>query len=309
MGAVTRSSLFWRALGAATLATVVTSAVGCGSSAPGTSTPPATASAPKRYAFGGQVLVVNSAKQSLSIKHNDIVGYMPAMTMTFQVARPDLMQGREPGEMIVGTLEVDDTSGKIVEITRTGMAPVPDRANGSIATSMLDVGDTAPDAALIDQFDKRRSFSEWKGTPTLVTFIYTRCPLPNFCPLMDKNFASLQKQVLADAALNGKVKLVSVSFDPANDTPAVLQAHAKKLGADPSVWTFLTADAVTIERFAAKFGVGLVPDGSTGGEITHNLRTTLIGADGKIQKIYNGSDWSVATAMSDLRAAAASAGK
>ena len=277
-------------------------AIGCSKPAP----PPnaAAASGAKRYAITGQILVVNTAKQSLSIKHHDIVGYMPAMTMTFEVARPDLMVGREPGETIVGTLEVDDTSGKIVEITHTGKEPLPDRAGGSpMAAVMLGLGDTVPDAALIDQNDRRRAFAEWRGTPTLITFIYTRCPLPNYCPLMDKNFAAIQRQGAADKDLKGKFKLVSISFDPEHDTPAVMKAHAATLKADPNVWTFLTADNVTIDRFAAKFGVSVTREGDAPGEITHNLRTTLIDADGKILRIYTGGEWTVDVALADLRAA------
>jgi protein SCO1/2 len=186
---------------------------------------------------------------------------------------------------------------------------MPDRASPSMATEVLDVGATVPDAALIDENDKRRAFAEWHGTPTLVTFIYTRCPLPNFCPLMDRNFAAIQRDGANDPTLAGKFKLVSVSFDPEHDTPAVLRAHARELGADAAVWTFLTADKVTIDRFAAKFGVGVVRDGDAPGVITHNLRTTLIGADGKILKIYGGSDWTPATALADLRAAVTASGK
>lgn len=268
------------------------------------------ASSAKRYAISGQILVVNPATQSLSIKHGDIEGYMPAMTMTFRVGRPDLMTGRVPGELISGTLEVDDTEGRIVEIAHTGTAPLPNRDNtAAMAAGVLEVGDSAPDAALLDQNDRRRSFSEWRGTPTLLTFIYTRCPLPNFCPLMDKNFASIQQRAAADPALAGKFKLVTVSFDPDNDTPAVLRAHAARLKADPAVWTFLTGDRVTVDRLAAKFGVGVVREGTAPGEITHNLRTTLIGADGRILKIYGGSDWTIATALADLRAATVAAAK
>ena len=280
---------------------------GCSKAAP---EPAATqSSTAKRYAISGQVLVVNAPQQTLSIKHGDIVGYMPAMTMTFQVARADLMKGREPGELIAGTLEVDDTSGRLVEITRTGMAPVPDRASPSMANEVLDVGAMAPDAALIDQNDRRRSFAEWRGTPTLVTFIYTRCPLPNFCPLMSSNFAAIQRRAAADPALKGRIRLVSVSFDPEHDTPSVLNAYAATLGADPAVWTFLTADKVTIDRFAAKFGVGVVREGGAPGEFTHNLRTTLIGADGRILKIYGGSEWTVPMALADLGAATRSSVK
>jgi protein SCO1/2 len=273
---------------------------------------PATSPSAKRYVISGQIIAVKPDTRSLTIKHGDIVGYMPAMTMTFQVGRADLMTGREPGELITGTLEVGESSAAIVEITHTGTAALPDRASPSsisMAAEVLDVGAPAPDAALIDENDTRRSFAEWRGTPTLVTFIYTRCPLPNFCPLMDRNFAKIQRDASADPALKGKFKLVSVSFDPEHDTPAVLKAHARELGADAAVWTFLTADKITIDRFAAKFGVGVVRDSDAPGVITHNLRTTLIGADGKILKIYGGSDWTVATALADLRAAVAASGQ
>jgi protein SCO1/2 len=118
---------------------------------------------------------------------------------------------------------------------------------------------------------------------------------------------AIQKAGAADPKLAGKFRLVSVSFDPEYDTPAVLKAHAKKLGADESQWTFLTADRITVERFAAKFGVGIVREGP--GDITHNLRTALIGADGKVLMIYPGTEWSTTTALTDLREAVALAAK
>lgn len=287
-------------------------AFGCGGSAPATTTKTpaaaATKSAPnaKRYMVIGQILVVTPDKQTISIKHQDIVDYMPAMTMTFPVATAELMKDRVPGELITAVLEVSPAEGKIVEITHTGNAPLPDRTNvASLAAGVLEQGAMAPDAALIDQNNKRRSFSEWKGQPTLLTFIYTRCPMPNFCPLMDRNFVTIQRAGATDPKLAGKFRLVSVTFDPDFDTPAVLKAHAAKLGADEKQWTFLTADRLTVERFGAKFGVGVVREGP--GDITHNLRTVLIGADGKLLMIYPGSDWSTKTVLDDLREAVARA--
>ena len=256
---------------------------------------------PKSYVITGQVLAVHPDRQQITLKHEDILNFMPSMTMSFPVARADLLTGREPGELVTGVLEVTDAVGRLTALERTGFSPLPADSNAvAMAGNLLEPGETAPDAALIDQNDRRRSFAEWRGSLTLLTFIYTRCPLPNFCPLMDRHFAALQREIAADPRLTGKVRLVSVSFDPEHDTPQVLAAHAARLRADPAIWTFLTGDRVTVDRFAARFGVGLVrPSDAT--EITHNLRTVLLDQDGRLVKVYSGSEWTPAGALEDLR--------
>ena len=254
------------------------------------------------YPITGQVLAVHPDRQQITLKHEDIPNFMPSMTMSFPVASPALLKGREPGELVTGVLEVTDTLGRLTALERTGFSALPADSNAvAMAGNLLDIGEAAPDAALIDQDDRRRSFVEWRGAVTLLTFIYTRCPLPNFCPLMDRHFAALQREIAADSRLTGKVRLVSVSFDPEHDTPKVLAAHAARLGADPAVWTFLTGDRVTVDRFAARFGVGLVrPADAT--EITHNLRTVLLDEQGRLVKVYSGSEWTPTAALEDLRA-------
>src|SRR5688572_7724949 len=257
---------------------------------------------PKRYQLSGQILAVHADRQELAVKHGDIEGYMPGMTMSFPVAAKSLMEGRTPGELITATLEVKGLVGRLVAITHTGNAPLPDDTNSAAMTGgILGIGDQIPDAALIDQTDRRRTLSEWKGTPMLVTFIYTQCPLPNFCPAMNRNFASIQRSLAADASLKGRLKLVSVSFDPEHDTSAVLAAFAAKHDSDPAVWTWLTGDRVTTDRLAAKFGVSVIREGKTAADVMHNLRTTLVDADGRIVKIYSGADWTSSTVLSDLR--------
>lgn len=256
----------------------------------------------KRYPLQGQILAVNPERREITLKHGDIPGFMPAMIMMYPVATPRLAEGRAPGELISAILEVQDSIGTLVEITHTGTAPLPTDSNTvALAAGVLDIGDAVPDAAFIDQADRRRSFSEWKGSPTVVTFIYTSCPLPNFCPLMSQNVATLQRRLRDDTILRDQVRLVTVTFDPAHDTPAVLAAHAAKLNADPKVWTFLTGDAVTVETFAARFGISTIRDPSTPADITHNLRTFLVGADGRIVKIYSGGDWTPGDVLTDLR--------
>lgn len=265
-----------------------------------TRTPPA-----KTYEMKGQILALVPDRQELTIKHEDIAGFMPAMTMNYAVASPDLLKDRQPGELITATLEVREATYRITAITHTGNAPLEAATgNRTALTALLAEGDEVPDTALIDQRDHRRSFAEWKGKLTLMTFIYTRCPDPTFCPLMDQDFATIQRSVAEDPALKGRVQLLSVSFDPEHDTPAVLAAHAARLKADPAVWTFATGDKITIDRFVGRFGIGLVAS-DTPGQIVHNLRTALIGRDGRVITFYTGSDWTPGTVLADLRAAAA----
>jgi protein SCO1/2 len=257
----------------------------------------------RHYSLTGQILAVHSDRQELTIRHDDIEGYMPGMTMNFPVEAPSLMASRTPGELISADLEVTGLVGRLVSITSRGTAPLPEGSNAAaMAEGVLEVGDPLPDVSLIDQDDRRRSLGEWRDGPVVVTFIYTRCPLPNYCPLMDRHFATMQRQVAADPALRGQVRWVSISFDPDYDTPAVLTAHAATVGADTSTWTFLTGARVTIDRLAAAFAVGVIrgPAGET--EITHNLRTALFGKDGTLVAIYPGSDWSPSTVLADLRA-------
>lgn len=256
----------------------------------------------KSYQLHGQVLAVHPEKQQVTIRHQDIAGYMPGMTMSFPVTKAELLAGREPGEMVTATLEVTDALGRLSAIQRTGIELLPTDSNAAaIPGNLLEPGSQVPDAAFIDQDNRRRAMSEWRGSATLLTFIYTRCPLPNYCPLMDRHFAAIQQTIASDSSLTGKAKLVSISFDPDHDSPAVLLAHATRLKADPAVWTFLTGDRVTLDRFAAKFGVGLIRPADTT-EITHNLRTMLIGPDGRLVRIYPGNEWSPSKVLDDLRA-------
>jgi protein SCO1/2 len=257
----------------------------------------------RTFRLTGLVLGVNADREQLTVRHDDIDGYMPGMVMSFPVAETSLLVGREPGELIEATLEVTNAIGRLTAVTRTGFRELPAEANLVAAGPPLEPGEEVPDTAFIDQQDRRRLLSEWHGRVTLLTFIYTRCPLPNFCPLMDRHYQRIQETILREGALADRVRLISISFDPEHDTPTVLAAHAAQLGANPDVWTFLTADRATIDRFAGRLGVGLIrPPDST--EITHNLRTVLMGADGRVARVYSGNEWTPAQALTDLRAEA-----
>ena len=264
---------------------------------------PAEPPQPRSYALTGQVLAINTSQTALTVKHDDIEDFMMGMTMTFPVEEGTDLSGLTVGDTIEATLEVAGTTAQLRDVKRTGSAPLPANTNEvALAAGLLEVGDEVPDAALIDQADNRRSLAEWTGMATIYGFTYTTCPLPNFCPLIDRQFAALQARIAADPDLAARARIVSVSIDPEHDTPAVLAAHAEGLGANHDIWTFLTGDVATVDRVAGRFGVGIVRP-EEGNEISHNLRTTLVGPDGRVAAIYPGGDWTVDQVLDDLRAA------
>jgi protein SCO1/2 len=137
-----------------------------------------------------------------------------------------------------------------------------------------------------------------------LTFIYLRCPLPDFCPMMDRNFAAVQKAIKATPQL-ADVQLVSISFDPKHDTSAELKRHADALGADPRVWSFMTATETEIDTLTGRFGVFVERDAQNESNITHSLRTAVIDPEGRVVKVHSGTDWTPAQLVADLKAAPA----
>ena len=261
----------------------------------------------RTFTLQGQVLSLEPSRRMLTVKHEEIKDFMPAMTMPYEVRDTKLLDGLAPGDLINATLVVVSNGAYLSAIKKVGQAPLekpPAEAPNPSAASgfeLLKPGDAVPDGAFVDQNNRKRRFSDFKGSPVVMTFIYTKCPLPTFCPLMDRHFASLQKSLQSNPAL-GSVRLATVSFDPVTDTPAVLKAHAKRLNADLGRWTFLTGDRDEIDRFAARFGVSIYRAMNDARDITHNLRTAVIDADGRIVKVYTGNDWSPDQVLADLKA-------
>lgn len=266
----------------------------------------------RTYELKGQVLGVRTDVREVRIAHEDIPGLMPGMMMSFAVRDGRLIDGLQPGDLVEGTLVVVDTDAWLSRIERVGHAPIPEEtaaaeAESALATAPIDLlepGEPVPDATFRDQADDAFTFSDAHGKAVALTFIYTRCPLPTFCPRLDRNFRTAQQLAARRGDLRGKTQLLTISFDPAFDTPDVLRAHATALGADLTSWKFLTADKNTVEQFATQFGVSTIAD--DGGGITHNMRTAIIGPDGRLRQILNGSDWTPDDLVTALAAALAS---
>ena len=260
-------------------------------------------SSEKRYPLTGQVLAVNRDRQELTVKHEDIRGFMPAMTMPFKVRNTEELDRWKPGDVIRATLVVEETTGYLEEITKTGEAPLPEPSEETLASRMIEPGSEVPDAAFTDQDGRSRRFSDWRGKTVAVTFVYTRCPLPDFCPQMDRQFLAVQKALKDDPALAARVHLVSVSFDPDYDTPEVLRAHTKKLGVDPTQWSYVTGSRESVDAFAAAFGVSVMRDDKPLQEILHNLRTPVIGPDGRLSEVLGGNEWTAQDLLAAIRKA------
>src|SRR5262249_43649371 len=140
-------------------------------------------------------------------------------------------------------------------IRKTGHASPPADAKPLRVMHVMQPGDEVPDDPLVDQTGAVRKLSDWRGRALAVTFVYTRCPLPDFCPAMDRGFSALQEAIKKDARLAARMHLVTVTFDPAYDTPAVIRRHADARGADPAVWSYLTGVQASIDHLTSRFGV------------------------------------------------------
>jgi protein SCO1 len=254
----------------------------------------------RQYELRGQILAIRPEAQEVLIKHGDIQNFMPGMTMPFKVRDARLLDGKIPGDLVTAQLMVAPTEAWIAAIEKTGETPLdaPATMPAAAFVTPLSPGDAVPDTTLQDQDGRALSLTGWRGQAVAITFIYLRCPLPNFCPLMDRRFAEVQKALQLTPDLARRVKLLSVSFDPDRDTPAALKAHAAALAADQAQWRFATAPVETIDRFAATFGVNVIREADT--TITHNLRTAVIGPDGRVVAVYNGSDWTAEQVVRDL---------
>src|SRR5262245_56966150 len=261
----------------------------------------------KEYQLQGQILDVKPDSSEVLVKHEDIPGFMPAMTMPYKVQDAKVLAGKQPGDLITATLVVGETEAHLSKIDKTGHAPIESASGPAITDSqILKTGDPVPDTKLVDESNAPRPLTSVKGHRVALTFMYTACPQPDFCPLMDRNFAAVQNEIKKTPAL-ADVRLVSVSFDPAHDTPAVLKTHAKAWQADPAVWHFVTASTDDIKGFAAKFGVIAEPNDESPAILTHNLSTAVIDADGRLVKIRPGNMWTPADLIADLTAAPAPA--
>ena len=205
---------------------------------------------------------------------------MPSMTMPFDLSGQEVLADVQVGDRVEGTLTVDGQGSKLSDVFITELADPPGASDSSIVRPpTLRPGDLVPDFLMTTQAGEPLRLSDLRGSAVVLTFIYTRCPLPDFCPLIDRKFAALDRRLSLRDVPPERVRLLSLSFDPEHDRPEVLAAHAKLLGAEPPRWTFAVADHQELAKVATPLGLTY---GDIGTEIVHSLATALIDPEGRL---------------------------
>ena len=258
----------------------------------------------RRYPLKGVVSSVNHAVREVVVAHEQVPGFMPAMTMPFPLPDDKALAVLQRGDLITATLVVGETRAFLegVKIVKKASPEVP--APPPVTAKEPDLGDGAPDVAFVNQDGKKVRLSNYRGRALAITFVFTRCPLPDFCPRMVSHFAEVEAELGREPALAAKAHLLAVSFDPKFDTPEVLRVYGKRALKSGSFDRFelLTGDSADVKRLADFLSFEYEEDGSA---FTHNLRTAVLDKEGKLFRLYRGNDWAPAALLGDLRAAAA----
>ncbi|HZB89421.1 MAG TPA: SCO family protein [Terracidiphilus sp.] len=253
----------------------------------------------------GKVVATNAATGEVTLNNEAIPGFMDAMIMPYKLKDSSILTELHPGDVITADVLVSqpDNATALLDQIDVVAEGKPDY-RPTVIYHVPAPGDVVPDFALRDQDGHTIHSRQFLGKELLITFIYTRCPLPNFCPLVTRNFATIEKQLAATPALLEKTQLLSVSFDPEHDTPDRLRAYgAQYIGSDAKAafahWDFAVPTKPVVAEMAKYFDVGLTDAGD--GTINHTLSTTLIGRDGKVVKFYPGNEWTPDQVLADMR--------
>ena len=261
----------------------------------------------KVFKLRGKVISTNAGTGEMTVNHEAIPGFMDAMTMPYKLKDPNVLGDLHPGDVITADVLVSpDPNADVLLDHIVVVAQAKPDYKPPVEYHVPAPGDPVPDFALRNQDGRPIHLAQFRGKALLITFIYTRCPLPNFCPLVTRNFAVIDKQLAASPAFYGRTHLVSISFDPDHDTPERLRAYgATYIGSDAKKafahWDFAVPSKPVLLEMAKFFDLGITHDGND--SITHTLSTTLIGSDGKVVHFYQGNEWTPEQVLGDLKQA------
>jgi protein SCO1/2 len=243
----------------------------------------------------------------VTLAHEDIPGFMPAMTMPFVVLEKEkaLLTAMAPGDAVTGELAVAASRYWLQGIVVVKPAvPVPG-ARPPARAREPEPGDALPDVALVDQSGRGLRLGDYRGRALALTFVFTRCPLPDFCPFLMRGFARAHEALLADPALARRTALLTVSFDVEHDTPSVLLAYGRPFQrSEPPFthWRLASGRLGEVRKLAEALGLEFREEERS---FTHNLRTAVLGTDGRLRRLFRGNDWKPEELVAELAAAAA----
>lgn len=265
----------------------------------------------KRYDLKGKVISVDRDKRRAKIDHEEIPGFMPAMEMDFPIYEDWVWGDLTPGSEIRATLVVDNAAKDpywlekigILSAAKPGQPPPPGPDE-----RFTQIGAEIPDFQLTNQDGKRISIKDFRGHPLAITFIYAQCPLPDYCIKMSANFSDAANRIMADPEAKEIYRLLSISFDPARDTPEKLRSYGlgylgKDARPDFTVWQLAIGNEKEVRAVADFFGLRYEIDETDKTQFNHSLRTAVISPDGKVTKIFPGNEWTVNDLIREMKAA------
>ena len=261
----------------------------------------------KQYSLKGQLLARNDSTGQLTVDNEEIPGFMPAMTMIYPVKDAQGLQQVQPGDRITAVVVVENGGTNywlehiaITDRTGRSLFSIPKKPRALLPNQKV------PDVPFINQDGKTLHLADFKGKAVLLTFIYTRCPFPDYCPLMSSRFAAIQETLAKSAAVYGKTHLMSVSLDPKYDTPPVLRKYGfPYLRGDASGfahWDFVSTSPGDLRTLASAFGLQYFEQNN---QISHSLDTILLAPDGTVKQVWPGNKWTTAEVLTAMENAAA----
>ena len=253
----------------------------------------------------GVVEEIKPDGKSAVIKHEEIPNYMAAMTMEFETKNTNELRGLKPGDAISFRMIVTGDDGWIDQVKKLNVPPTETPSRSTFRrvrdVEMLNVGDALPEYHFTNQLGQAVSLSQFKGQVVAMDFIFTTCPFPTMCPRLSQNFSDAQRKLKEMPNAPTNWHLLTISFDPGKDTPAVLKDYAGRFNYDPAHWSFLTGDLIEITAIAEQFGQTFWREG---GSISHNVRTAVVNVNGKIQKIIPENKWTSDELVAEILSAA-----
>jgi protein SCO1/2 len=257
------------------------------------------------YDTRGVVRGFSPDRSTIEIQHENIPDFMPSMTMPFVTRDPKQIADLRTGDAISFRMAVTKKDFWIENVKKIRREDVnvaePKRTSPVSADrdARLTEGDKMPPFTLTNQNGERISLDTFHGNSLVLTFVFTRCPVPNFCPRMSNNFGELQETIKSSTGTLANARLLSVTLDPAYDTPKILSDYAAFHHADSKIWSFATGDEKEIDSLTRAFSVYRQNEAGT---ISHGLATALINKEGRIDKIWRGNAWTPAEIIKEIQA-------